>query len=259
MRVEINFEKRYVFAIFGAILLLIGVFFVAAASAPNPGHTANEVGSGTFTDSDGTGWIFKSDKNPIIALIDDNADGTSYIQFVKSGTVQFVSGFFGGNYIIRKNPTSKGLVVESTGNVVAEQGLCVGNNANCITDWNQISGNGLSTVTGIVSLADTNVDYTVNTGFTSLSSVLIYPQDGDKLCEGRLLTSSVVFSDKNRFGGSLLDSDQTKTLRGLNVQGNVIDCGNLIVKLRSNGSFSVKRNYDSGPDDEGVVYVAFGS
>lgn len=52
MKVTINIEKRYAYTIIGLLVIISGIFAVYAQfpDAPNPGHSASEVGGGVFPD-----------------------------------------------------------------------------------------------------------------------------------------------------------------------------------------------------------------
>lgn len=51
MKVEINVEKRHIYFLTALIVVLFGIVFAIAQTTtiPNPGHSANEIGSGTMT------------------------------------------------------------------------------------------------------------------------------------------------------------------------------------------------------------------
>ncbi len=60
MKIEINIEKRHLYFVIALVcVLFIITFSFAQSSVPNPGHSAESVGAGTFgADAGGGDYVF---------------------------------------------------------------------------------------------------------------------------------------------------------------------------------------------------------
>ena len=145
MKVILNIEKRYAYAIIGLLIILVGVVAVAAynpsGSGGDPtvmGHDASEVGAGSFNGDQydflhivGIGTYRATNPLPgILWLRGGQADNLNLVTIINDGS---------GNLKFSTNGVYP-LVVRKTGNIEIKSGssLCLG--TDCKSAWPTTSG-----------------------------------------------------------------------------------------------------------------------
>jgi len=60
MKFTVNIEKRYAYTIIALLIVIAGLLFVVAqvTNTPNPGHNADQIGPGFFSEGDGIPFFF---------------------------------------------------------------------------------------------------------------------------------------------------------------------------------------------------------